>query len=78
MAALLGPLLGKLGLAVAGLVSLLGMFFAVRRSGVQAQRNADLKQSLKNVETANATTATVARLPDAAVTDELRHYFSRD
>jgi hypothetical protein len=72
------PFLPKL---IAGVGAIIGgalLFFGVRQSGVQAQQNADLKQSLKNVETANATSADVARLPDAAVDQRLRSEFSRD
>lgn len=75
-------LLGSLGAKVAALavvaVSLLGVYLGIRKSGVQAQRNADLQQSIQNVVTANETSASVSRLSDASVDSQLRQSFSRD
>lgn len=75
-------LFSSLGAKIAGLaviaVGLLGAYFGIRKSGVQAQQNADMKQSLKNVVSANEIANGVGRLSDASVDSQLRKSFSRD
>ena len=78
----MGALLSSAGLKLLGIlgivVGVLTTLFMARKSGVQAQQNADLKTTLKNVEAANEATASVARLSDAATDSQLRGKFSRD
>ena len=78
LATILGSVGIKLAAFVAGALALLGVVFTVRKSGVQAQKNADLQQSLQNVKAADATHHAVAQLADPAVDQQLRQSFSRD
>lgn len=77
IATLLSPLVLKLGGFFLAALGALGALFAVRQSGVHAAQNAAAKVSLKHAEAANAALSDVARMPDAAVDQQLRSEFSR-
>jgi hypothetical protein len=53
-------------------ISLLAVYLGIKKSGKKDQQNADMKATLKAVETRNDVEAEVARESDAAVADDLR------
>jgi hypothetical protein len=72
MLALLGPFLPKIAMALAALAAMAAAYFGIRRSGVQAQKNADMRQELRDVKTSSGVESQVAGESDAAVADDLR------
>ena len=66
-----GAVLKLLAVAAVG-IALLAGYFGIKRSGVKEQQAADMKATLKAVETRNAVEQEVARESDSDVADDLR------
>lgn len=72
IAALLAGVIPKIIASCVAVVALMAVYFRIRQSGKQDQKNADLKATLKAVEIRNDVEAEVARESNSDVARDLR------
>lgn len=72
IATLFAGLLPKLIAGAVGAIAILAVYLGIRKSGVQAKQNADMKATMRDVERRNAVEREVASESDASVADDLR------